>query len=675
MTQKNTNSHKSLNILILTVFLILMGGLNSCSDKNNSQVEDKMQLVSTDLLENSIVDVSTESVSFVFNIGIYIADKAKITLNGTAVQDASVYGTTLTVKLNFLQSGTNYLLLIDKGAIKDGSNNLNEQAFTLNFKTKEDVFIDESSGQMGFFLNDWQAKPFVAPQYDEDAAATNPTAMVTVDAANVITEIPLTIFGQNANNWMSQMYNEPVFLNHLSNLNPHVLRWPAGSGSDCYFWNSDLNQPPADAPVNLRNADGTYQTASSQYTYGKTANSWQATTDNYYSVLQQTNSIGLITVNYGYARYGTSDNPVATAAHLAADWVRYDNGRTKYWEVGNENYGDWEWGYRIDPTTNKDGQPEYLTGQLYGQHFKEFADSMRVAAKETGKTIYIGAVMHESDPQSYDTNTTKTWNSGMIPEAGNVPDFYIGHNYITPYGQNSSASVIFNSALTVPQQMMAYMTSQITGNGGTIKPVILSEWNMWAQDSMQMVSNVSGTYAVIVQCEALKNKFGLTARWDLYNGWSNGNDHGLFSAGDEPGVNRWSPRPSFYYMYFFQKCFGDRLVNASVSGSSTVKAYASTYTSGQSGIALLNIAGNPQTVQVNFNNFNMGNRFYWYTLSGDTDHGSFSRKVSVNGSGTTAVAGGPSDYATLKAKSALTTNGITLTIPAWSAVFVMVDTK
>ena len=67
----------------------------------------------------------------------------------------------------------------------------------------------------------------------------------------------------------------------------------------------------------------------------------------------------MITVNYGYARYGTGINPVARAAHLAADWVRYDNGRTKYWEVGNENFGDWEAGYRINIANNQDGQPEY----------------------------------------------------------------------------------------------------------------------------------------------------------------------------------------------------------------------------------------------------------------------------------------------------------------------------
>jgi hypothetical protein len=62
-------------------------------------------------------------------------------------------------------------------------------------------------------------------------------------------------------------------------------------------------------------------------------------------------------------------------------------------------------------------------------------------------------------------------------------------------------------------------------------------------------------------------------------------------------------------------------------------------------------------------------------MEGSNDNCAFSRKVFVNGSGPTDVAGGPADYAVLKAQSALTTNGIKVSVPAWSAVFIMVDTK
>ena len=100
----------------------------------------------------------------------------------------------------------------------------------------------------------------------------------------------------------------------------------------------------------------------------------------------------------------------------------------------------WEAGYLIDVTKNQDGQPALVTGALYGQHFKVFADSMRAAAKETGATIYIGATLYQQAPQSYDYASIQTWNQGVLSQSGNTPDFYIVHNYFTAYAANSSGS-------------------------------------------------------------------------------------------------------------------------------------------------------------------------------------------------------------------------------------------
>ncbi|MFT3747785.1 MAG: alpha-L-arabinofuranosidase [Agriterribacter sp.] len=449
---------------------------------------------------------------------------------------------------------------------------------------------------------------------------------------------------------------------------------PAGSASDIYFWNRPQDSPPADAPSQLMNAGGTLQ--NSGYWYGKINNNWSASTDQYYEMRRQSgNSEGVITINYGYARYGTSSDPVAAAAHLAADWVRYDNGRTKYWEIGNESYGDWEAGYRIDVSKNKDGQPEYLTGKLYAQHFKVFADSMRKAATEIGKTIYIGAVTYEAATEAWQTNTVKTWNQTMIPELNGTNDYYIVHNYFTPYETNSNAKDILNAALTVPATMMNFVTSQIQAYGGAVKPVALTEWNMFATGSKQQVSNISGLFATIILGETMKNKYGLAARWDLLNGWNNGNDHGLFSDGGEPDIAKWTPRPSFYYMYFFQKLLGDRLVPVSIAGSSDIKAYASTFSSGQINTTLINTGTTPVTVELKWKNFKPGSRFYWYSLVGGNDNGEFSRKVSVNDKGTTHEAGGPEDYTAIKANAASTANGVKVTVPARGAVILAVDKK
>lgn len=524
---------------------------------------------------------------------------------------------------------------------------------------------------IGFFLNDWEPKNFTAPSYDEvSQPGTSPTSYVTVDANDIITKIPKSIFGQNANSWMGQIVTEPSLANNINNLHSGVIRFPGGSISDMYFWNQ-TSAPPSDVPSTLVDANGN-SISNPYYWYGKNAQSWTISIDNYYNLLQQTGNNGMITVNYGYARYGTSANPVAQAAHLAADWVRYDNGRTKYWEIGNETNGTWEAGYRINTAINKDGQPQIITGALYGQHVKVFVDSMKKAAQEIGKTIYIGAYLLEAQPQGWQTATDQTWNAGVLSQSNNAADFYIIHSYYTPYQSNSTADVILNSATDNTVAMMNYVKTNITNAGATIKPIALTEYNINAEGSKQKVSFISGMHATILLGEALKNKYGETSRWDLANGWQNGNDHGLFNIGDEPNVAKWNPRPAFYYMYYFQKMIGDRLLNTSVLGD--VLAYGSSFTSGQKGVIVVNKNTSQQTVSITLKNANAGSRFYWYTLTGGNDNGEFSEKVFVNGNGPSELSGGPSsNYTTIKASSSATTGGMKISVPARSVVYVVID--
>jgi hypothetical protein len=525
---------------------------------------------------------------------------------------------------------------------------------------------------IGFFLDYWQPKTFIVPANVEGAVPAYTPTTITVDASSIITKIPLSVFGQNAVWWMGPVAGDPKFIDPVTNLHPHIIRFPGGSSSDVYFWNAMQGVNPPDAPLEISDENGVKKAPG--YNYGMTDYNWQCSLDNYYSMLQQTNNKGIITVNYGYARYGTGPDPVAAAAHLAADWVRYDNGRTLYWEIGNENYGSWEWGYRIDTDLNQDGQPELLTGDLYAKHFKVFVDSMQKAATEIGSKIYIGAVTVESPAnETWQTNCVRTWNTGMMTGINNKADFYVVHNYFTPYNENSTAAVIYSSALSVPETMMNFVTQTLKTNGVEVKPVVLDEWNMWAKDSKQQVSNVSGGFALLVLGEALKNKYGMTARWDLLNGWDNGNDHGLFSSGNEPGVSKWSPRPSFYYMYYFQKMLGDRMVSA--TSSPEISAYASTYSSGQLNVTLINISALTYSVEVKPKNFRVGNRFYWYSLQGGSDNGEFSGMVLVNNIGPPGTVGGPIYYNTLEARSAETVNGIKVTVPARGAVIMVVDKK
>ena len=524
---------------------------------------------------------------------------------------------------------------------------------------------------IGFYLDDWQAKTFEMPAVED---ATKPVGVagttITLDAADIITKIPKTLFGNNANSWMGPIVTEPVLMNHITNLKPNIIRFPGGSISDLYFWNANRTTKPTDAPDTLLNEHGNKQPAG--YWYGKLNESWTINVDQYYQLLQQSQSTGMIIVNYGYARYGTGSSPVARAAHLAANWVRYDNGRTKYWEVGNECNGTWEAGYRINTANNKDGQPELVNGALYGKHFKVFADSMRKAAQEIGKTIYIGAYLLEKAPASWQTPADQTWNAGVLSEVKNVADFYDIHSYYTNFQENSTPDVVLNTAATNTKAMMDFMKATLTNAGASQKPIALTEWNIFSEGSMQQASYINGMHATIVLGEMMKNKYGMASRWDLANGWSNGNDHGMFNIGDEPGVSKWNPRPPFYYMYYFQRMMGDRLVNTTVTGSDLL-AYGSTFSSGQKGVTIVNRSTTNRIATIEIKNATPGAKYYYYTLTGGTDNGNFSRKVIVNGKTSVEASGGPADYKTLKAYSSLTEGGIRISAPARSVVYVVVE--
>ena len=181
-------------------------------------------------------------------------------------------------------------------------------------------------------------------------------------------------------------------------------------------------------------------------------------------------------------------------------------------------------------------------------------------------------------------------------------------------------------------------------------------------------------HATLVLGELIKNKFEMASRWDLANGWSNGDDHGLFSAGDEPGIAKYAPRPSFYYMYYFQKYFGDMMVESTTTNTS-VAVYSSQFSSGEAGIVLVNKNSVDQVAELTLKNFIPGSRYYTYTLTGGTDNGNYSRKVYVNGITTSTDAGGPETYETLKAKSTLVNGNIKLSLPKYSVTYLVVEKK
>jgi len=518
---------------------------------------------------------------------------------------------------------------------------------------------DYSAYPQGFFMAGWQPRTAVVPDFTDVPAVTDPvTVAVTVDFADTITKVSPYLFGDNANLWTEPMSDNATLMKHITNREQGVMRGPGGSTSDAFFWNR--NSRPTDVPAALMNdlSNTTWPW------YGQRAENWTMHVDSFYSILSKAGITGMITVNYGYARYGTGDNPVAQAAHLAADWVRYDNGRTKFWEIGNEVFGSWEAGYRIDRSLNKDGQPEYITPTLYGQHCRVFIDSMKAAAAETGKEIKIGVVMVEA------ASTHNSWNTGVAAQVGDIADFYVVHSYYTPYNTNSDVATVLGS-YNKTEGYRNYVRATVEAAGMPMLPVALTEYNIFATGSNQAVSHANGMQAVLATGEMIRSGFGAACRWDLANGWDNGNDHGMY-AFNEPFIPKFTPHPAFYHLYYMRRYTGDVLLKSTVTGAPGVVITSTAFSSGHIGASLANTTKVRKVVRLNLKDYGVGEKFYTYTLTG-TDGVDFSRKVFVNGTGTTLEAGGPDTYETLKANATGTGEEIRIVLPPLSAVYLLVE--
>jgi hypothetical protein len=518
---------------------------------------------------------------------------------------------------------------------------------------------DYSAWPQGFFISAWEPLSAFVPEYTDVQEVSDPvTVAVTVDCADTITRVSPYLFGDNANLWTGTMADNATLMKNLANRRMGLLRGPGGSTSDVFFWNR--SSKPSDVPASLV----TDPSNTSWPWYGQRAESWTMHVDSFYSILGKAGVTGMITVNYGYARYGTSADPVAMAAHMAADWVRYDNGRTRFWEIGNEVFGSWEAGYRIDRSLNKDGQPEYITPQLYGQHCRVFIDSMRAAAAETGHEIRIGVVMVEA------ASTHATWNTAVAGQAGDIADFYVVHSYYTPWNTNSDVATVLNS-YSGTGGYRTYVNNTVAAAGMPELPVALTEYNIFAIGSGQAVSHANGMHAALVTGELIRTGFGAACRWDLANGWDNGNDHGMYSY-NEPNIPNYTPHPAFYHLYYMKRHTGDVLLKSTITGAPGVTVISTAFGSGHLGATLVNTTRVRKVVRLNLKDYGAGERFYTYTLTG-SDGQDFSRKVYVNGAGGTLEAGGPDDYESLKANSVVIGDEIRLVMPPLSAVYILVE--
>lgn len=510
--------------------------------------------------------------------------------------------------------------------------------------------------QSTIFLDDWQPSAAVVPLHQRGEITTlEPQSIITIDFRDTSFLISPYISGFNQPVHQKGRFDqEPQAVRHTKNVDAKVLRYPGGTAAMTFFWDrTEVDGPPGDVDTYIRSGE-----VANNFRLGMSGGDFFSV-DNYYNFLDSVPSMtGIIVVNYGYARYGRSENPVQQAAHYAAEWVRYDNGRTRFWEIGNELSGRWTPGHTIDIDKNKDGQPEIITGRLYAEHFRIFADSMKSAAAESGHEIYLGGVLSHSE---------STWNREFLENASDEADFVIEHEYYGEQGVTDPLYAVNSSDALAGHAANAFQ--DISAYAGHPIPLVMTEWNTKDEEQNDRciygMSNMRGISNII------QSGMQLACRHTLIHS----NQRGLINNAQvyDPELGHWQPRSSFFYFYYMSKVLGDTWHGTGTEVPETIDVMTTSFRSGEAGLIFLNKSGESRIVALNMKHYRAAGKYYSYSLVPDGGN-PFSEKVTVNGSTNEFYpAGGPFNYEALPARSFETDGFVKVELPPYSANYILVE--
>ena len=415
----------------------------------------------------------------------------------------------------------------------------------------------------------------IAPhRFDYTAAAT---ATITVNAANIIGPVDQRMFGINTAIWDSA-FNTDTTRSMFQEMGVQALRFPGGSLSDEYHWSTNTS----------RNNTWT----------------WATSFDAFASVALTTRAQVYITANYG-----------SGTAQEASDWVRYSNiakgYNFKYWEVGNENYGSWEYDTHAatwDPYTYAVSFRDYVT------LMKAADPSIKVGAVvTTGEDSYINNTNHPAvNPRT--GRTHNGWTPVMLAtlkSLGVTPDFAIYHRYEQAPGQESD-SLLLQSAKSWPNDaanLRQQLTDYLGAAGSNVELVVTEHNSVYSNPGKQTTNLVNGLFMADSLGQILKTEFKALLWWDLRNGQENNNNnssslYGWRLYGDYGILSPQSVRyPSFYIiklMRYFARG-GDTVVQAT-SDNPLLAVYAVKRANGSLTLLLINKSPNqaqPASIWIN----------------------------------------------------------------------------
>src|SRR5580658_1260974 len=282
---------------------------------------------------------------------------------------------------------------------------------------------------------------------DAGGTAVTATAIVTV-ASTVISTVTVDLtssgpavtdklLGVNMAVWYDLVGNQSGILSAFQSAGITQVRWPGGSDSDLYHWETNTL------------CDSGYADPNDTFA-------------NFVSDLAKPANVDVaLTANYG------SDPTCTTGGEPseAAAWVTQalaDGVTVSHMTVGNEQYGSWE----EDIPTNNTPDPTMYAAAVVGTD--GFYNSIKAASPNTLVGIDVDA-----------DNTTGGWDNAVMANAMGSYDFVEYHYYPETPGEESDTFIVQQAA------------QQLTTNINTLKSE-LAEWG--TPNTPIYVGEIGGAY-------------------------------------------------------------------------------------------------------------------------------------------------------------------------------------
>jgi Cellulose binding domain len=344
------------------------------------------------------------------------------------------------------------------------------------------------------------------------ATAADPVA-VSVDTGSSVATVPSTAVGLNASTYDSALTDAAV-PGLVKDAGVGVMRFPGGTSSDSYDWKTNTDVLSG-------------QPQSTDF-------------DQFMSVAGQAGAQPMITVNYGTGdMVGGTRSPQETGAQVAADWVRYANVdhdyHVKYWEIGNEVYGNDTYNAYWEPDQHCGAVPPTAQPDSCGPaEYAKVAAQYISAMKAVDPTIQVGVVL--TAPGNWPDGVTapgspQPWNQTVLSDLGSKPDFADVHWYpqnpsnVTPPGPTDAG--LLSDTAQIPT-MVSALRSQFTQYAGSSDvPVMLTESNSVSSNpGKQSLSQVNALYLIQDYASWISAGVANVDWWQLHNGMVTTGDNG-----------------------------------------------------------------------------------------------------------------------------------------------------